>query len=280
MNLSALKPLPPARRSRESNHRDSRPSFQIVNEAFDGRTSELRPALEISDPDTPDDGNLPDGNDLPPDPTVRSWRHYPDLPEPRTSPHGEMARAPLSQIRLILRELDSCDYDVRTVLTSCQDFAPDSTGFRKAYLEARLAMMRAERQHSARHQLCSLTPYPVAAAEARPASPLFHVFDLVDLARHLGFWVLVAGGLELWNSWQIAGLLDHYLLGGRAFLAIATALGFLGLDSLLWLKLRGGHVRRFTLPGVILITSLLAIAVAFHFHGVIVGMASGDHLPR
>jgi hypothetical protein len=280
MNLSALKPLPSALRSRESNQRDYRPSFRIVNEAFDGRTSELQPDFEISDADAPDDGSLPDGNDPVPGPAIRSWRYYPDLPEPRTSPYGEMSRAPLAQIRLILRELDSGDYDVRTVLAHCQDFAPGSAGFRKAYLEARLAMICAERQYSAPHQLCCLTPYPMAAAEARPASPLFHVFDLVDLARHLGFWVLVAGGLELWNSWQIAGLLDHYLLGGRAFLAIATALGFLGLDSLLWLRLRGGHVRSFTLPGVILIASLLAIAFAFHFHGVIVGMASGDHLPR
>lgn len=284
MKYTDLETSTPHHLVRSHRRTEGRPSLRVVSESPE-ENEHLTVAANGTEPDPNDlfgdDETFGDPQNSG-DSGIRPRHYPPKLPQPRTDSGGSaIARVPLAQIRLILRELDTGDHDLRTVLAHCQGFAPASPEFRKIYLDARLAVLESERTREQRHSLRSEMAFAAAAtAECPPASPPFQVVNPVDLLRHCGLWVMIAGGLELWNSWQIALVLDQYLLGGVRFLAVATAFAFLGLDSLLWLRLRGSHVSRFTLPGTILVTALAAIAAAFHLHHAIAAMLAGDSLPR
>ena len=213
-------------------------------------------------------------------PEPRSWRCFPELPAPRNGGALGTANVPLAQIRLVQRELDTGSLDLRTVIGHCQRFDPGSPEFRKAYMDARIGVLEKRHVRQERHRLPFGMAIPAAPVESPFVPTPFNVVNLADLFRHLGIWVLLVGVLELWNSYQIALVLDGYLLGGVPFLALATAFVFFGINSILWLRLRGRHIVRFTMPGFVLTSLLALLAAGFHIHSAIAGLISGDPVLR
>ena len=283
MNLPNLDSSNHSPRHREQETREIRPSLRILGACPDEET-----------PQDEDFAGVPPAAIFWEEPECSRYSHLRKLPKslssrettpspPSPLPDNAVARLPLGQIRMILRELDTGDYDLRTVLLNCQGHPPGSPAFRDAYLDARLGVRRSERQQRdlrlSRMCFAAAVAQPPAAGEP-PPSPAFHVIHPGDLLRHFGVWVIIVCVLELWISWRIGHILDHYFLGGRVFLALLVAFAFLGLDSLLWLRFRGRHVGRFTVPGVILISALAVLAAALHLQAEIGDMLSAGWIFR
>jgi hypothetical protein len=193
------------------------------------------------------------------------------LPSHRQIPADRMAQVQFSQIRLIQRELDSGNLDLRTVFSACRGLDPASLEFKDTYMNTRISHMDTIKRDYPK----VLHLHGMAVSSSDPKYPLggSHLINCPrHLWQHFGIWLSAILGLELWNAWQLAGILDQYLIGGMGFLWLLVCFAFFMLDSLVWLRYRGKCFSRFTLPGAIMILTLFGLATGFHFYHLITTM--------
>lgn len=213
-------------------------------------------------------------------PVLGVWRGpFPEKTE--TISDAEQMPIPSSLMRRIEHELETKQYDARTVFSACRGLPRGSRRFEDAYISARLRSFAKQRRS---HTVPTALKPPVAEAQLQE-SPLFAmqrnlpprshpmaVIHLGDLMNHFGIWVIGLLGLQTWAAWRIGSFANEYLEGGRNFYFSIGLFVMLMSDSCIWFRRRGNLSRTFHLPGLVLFLTAMLPIIALHLREVITAL--------